>query len=346
MVKFTTIIPSYNNEATLRETLQSIVEQQRGSDEIIVVDDGSTDNSAAAVRDFQNVRYIRQDNSGVSVARNTGIEAAANDWIALCDGDDIWTPEKLLVVERCIHHLPQCEFFFHDFFLFGHGRKTDFQNAAESADTIFPFFLENSQTYRQMMKNHHHISLTKQDKSTIPLYYDNIFQWLILGNIILPSSIVFHRRLYRNHGGFSPDFRSAEETEFFLRLAKKMSFGYIDMPLAGYRKSRGGLTGNIPFLLGNAEKALRMHTINDTAIYRKYKKNINLAFARRYSRLASHYLKTHDRRSCWTNLGKGVKHTWYEKHLWKVFAGSLLPFSLLHYLLTMRNKIHFSRKKN
>lgn len=336
MVKFTTVIPSYNNAGTLGETLRSILGQQRKSDEIIVVDDGSTDNTAALLQDFPHVRYLRQENSGVSVARNTGIEAAENNWIALCDGDDTWNPEKLLVVERCIDHLQECDFFFHDFFLFGHDQKADFHGAAESEDTIFPFFLENQQTYRQMMKKHHHLSLTKQHLSNIPLYYDNIFQWLILGNLILPSSVVFHRRLFKEYGGFSPDFRSAEETEFFLRLAKKVPFGYIDMPLAGYRKGQSGLTGNIPYLLANAEKALRLHALDDAAVYQKYKKTINLAFARRYSRLASYYLKTRDRRSCWANLRKGMQYSWYEKRMWKVFAGSLLPFPLLHYLVGVR----------
>lgn len=90
------IIPSYNRAHTLPRALDSVLAQTRPADEIIVIDDGSTDNTRALVQqDYPQVTYLYQDNAGVSAARNHGIEIATGDWIALLDSDDEWLPEKL-----------------------------------------------------------------------------------------------------------------------------------------------------------------------------------------------------------------------------------------------------------
>lgn len=90
------VIPAYNNGRYIRRSIDSVLAQTVAPLEIIVVDDGSTDNTAEEVQHYgQAVRYIRQDNAGASAARNTGVEAAAGDWIAFLDADDEWLPDKL-----------------------------------------------------------------------------------------------------------------------------------------------------------------------------------------------------------------------------------------------------------
>lgn len=90
------VVPAYNNAGFVGRAIDSILAQTLPADEIIVVDDGSTDNTADIVRSYgQQVRYIYQESAGASVARNTGIEAAKSDWIAFLDADDEWLPEKL-----------------------------------------------------------------------------------------------------------------------------------------------------------------------------------------------------------------------------------------------------------
>ena len=89
------VIPSYNSSHLIRRALDSVVNQTRPVDEIIVVDDGSTDNTAEVVAAYAGVRYIRQENAGVSAARNTGIHAAQSEWVAFLDADDEWLPQKI-----------------------------------------------------------------------------------------------------------------------------------------------------------------------------------------------------------------------------------------------------------
>ena len=90
------VIPVWNGEAYLAAALDSIVAQSRPPHEIIVVDDGSTDGSAAAAeRHAGRVRVVRQPHRGIAAARNCGIAQAGGDWIALLDADDLWSETKL-----------------------------------------------------------------------------------------------------------------------------------------------------------------------------------------------------------------------------------------------------------
>jgi glycosyltransferase involved in cell wall biosynthesis len=90
------IIPTYNRVQTVSRSIESVLQQTRPLDEIVVVDDGSTDETQAslAARYGSSIRYIRTANRGVSAARMTGVEAARTAWIAFLDSDDEWMPEK------------------------------------------------------------------------------------------------------------------------------------------------------------------------------------------------------------------------------------------------------------
>lgn len=89
------IIPVYNGAQYLAEAIQSVLDQSTPPDEILVVDDGSTDGSAAVARNFPTVRYLWQAQAGASEARNHGVAAANGEWLAFLDADDLWTVDKL-----------------------------------------------------------------------------------------------------------------------------------------------------------------------------------------------------------------------------------------------------------
>ena len=89
------IIPVYNGARYLRAALESVFAQTYRPFEVIVVDDGSTDDSGMIAQGFPDVHYIHQTNQGVAAARNHGIEAAQGEFFAFLDQDDLWTPEKL-----------------------------------------------------------------------------------------------------------------------------------------------------------------------------------------------------------------------------------------------------------
>ena len=103
------IIPTYNREALVCRAIQSVLNQSYQNFEIIVVDDGSTDNSANIVRAINDdrIRLFSQKNCGVSAARNKGIELAVSDLIAFLDSDDQWTPKFIETVLKLKDKFPQ-----------------------------------------------------------------------------------------------------------------------------------------------------------------------------------------------------------------------------------------------
>ena len=100
-MRISVIIPSYNRRHTLERALQSVSDQTSPVDEVILVDDGSTDGSSEMVRQlFPQVTVLTQPNLGVSAARNRGIAAAQLKWIALLDSDDSWLPQKIEQIRK------------------------------------------------------------------------------------------------------------------------------------------------------------------------------------------------------------------------------------------------------
>lgn len=107
------VIPLYNKETLISNTLSTVLIQSYQDYEVIVVDDGSTDNSVAEVGKVQDprIRLIRQQNAGVSAARNRGVEAAKGDLIAFLDADDEWKPEYLATQYHLSQKYPECSVF-------------------------------------------------------------------------------------------------------------------------------------------------------------------------------------------------------------------------------------------
>lgn len=123
--RISVVIPCYNAARFLRETLASVLRQTYPAFEVIVVDDGSTDESASIAASYgPPVRVIRQENQGESVARNRGISAAEGDWVALLDADDLWEPQKLeRQVEVALGLPTSYACVYNDFYMFDETKK-------------------------------------------------------------------------------------------------------------------------------------------------------------------------------------------------------------------------------
>ena len=110
-MKVSVIIPTYNYAHVVLESVESILNQTRPAHEIIVVDDGSTDDTAQVLEPLRRsgrIRYHHQANVGLCAARNTGLSLATGDAFALCDSDDLWHPEKLQQQVAHLESHPEC----------------------------------------------------------------------------------------------------------------------------------------------------------------------------------------------------------------------------------------------
>lgn len=104
------VIPLYNKKECVAHTLECVLNQTYQEFEVVVVDDGSTDGSAEVVEGFadERIRLIRQENGGVSAARNRGIKEARSEYVAFLDADDEWKPEHLQTLVGLVEKYPQC----------------------------------------------------------------------------------------------------------------------------------------------------------------------------------------------------------------------------------------------
>ncbi len=186
------IIPSYNRWHTLPRALDSVIEQQLQALEIIVIDDGSTDDSAAEIAvNYPQVKLLQQENLGVSAARNLGIQSARGTWIALLDSDDAWLPQKLKRQRESLALHPELRLCHSDEIWIRNGRRVNPKNRHQkSGGWIF--------------------------EHCLPLC------------AISPSAAMIHRNVFADIGYFDPELPACEDYDFWLRLTHREPVLYID----------------------------------------------------------------------------------------------------------------------
>ncbi|MBC8349819.1 MAG: glycosyltransferase [Verrucomicrobia bacterium] len=193
--KVSVVIPTYDRIDTLPRSLDSVINQTFYDWELIVVDDGSTDGTDEMIlRDYPAVRFHRQENAGVSSARNSGVALASGAWIAFLDSDDAWLPEKL---ERQLSHLakePELRLSHTDEIWIRNGRRVNQpKEYAKSGGYIY--------------------------RRCLPLCS------------ICPSSVLIRRDLFDEVGGFDETFPVCEDYDLWLRITAREPVHFLDEAL-------------------------------------------------------------------------------------------------------------------
>ena len=213
---FSVIIPLYNKADTIARTVRSVVAQTFNDWELIVVNDGSTDDSLSVAKQLSKdipMRIIDKPNGGVSSARNAGAEVAVGRYIALIDGDDIWFPNHLALLADAIEKYPDVRFF-------GTGYERD---------------------------------AGKYLYYTIPwgcCHVRDVYSTFRYGQPIHTSTVAINRLLWLEIGGFDSRYSFYEDFEFFFRLGlhtkccivRKVSGRYMDDALMQATKKYRGIT--------------------------------------------------------------------------------------------------------
>jgi glycosyltransferase involved in cell wall biosynthesis len=246
------VIPTYNRASLLRRAVDSALAQTLAPAEILIVDDGSTDDTATVCAQYTApVRYIRTPNGGVAAARNTGIREARGEWIALLDSDDEWEPTKLFVQTAALNAAPDARWCITGCTLVdGDGAVRPGRQGYEAA---FPVFSETRDTAAEYFGR----ALTRIAPD---VYAGDLYETLFRGNVILPSSALIHRDVFARVGVFDPAFRYAEETEFFHRVAAAFPVAIVLTPLVRYRVAQAGSltsSSNTQRLIANALRSLQ-----------------------------------------------------------------------------------------
>lgn len=189
------VIPVYNKELSISKTIHSVLNQTFTDYEIVVVNDGSTDNTLKSITAIQDsrIRIINKENGGVSSARNLGIEMAQFEWIALLDGDDLWKDNHLSNIAKLINSLKAVKVI-----------CTGFCLAKTNGEILEKFKLK---------------------ESSYGSYFDLTIKY---GFITNSSAIAFKKELFDAKTRFRTDLTMGEDIEVWEKLARKTNFYFTN----------------------------------------------------------------------------------------------------------------------
>lgn len=187
---FSIIIPLYNKESYIRETLNSVLAQTYTNYEIIIINDGSTDKSLEIAQSFSDkrLRFIDQDNQGLSIARNNGIKAAKSEFIAFIDADDLWKVNHLQQLYNLIKDYP-------DKAVYGTGYM----------------LMKSKKVFHRAVFN----NLPEHFRGVVPNFFNHSMQHCIAW----VSSICIPKKILEELNYFDPDIFSEQDTDLYIRIA-------------------------------------------------------------------------------------------------------------------------------
>ncbi len=191
--KVSVVIPVYNGEKYIRHAIKSVAEQTYPNVEIIVVDDGSTDNTKDLVtNNFPSVVYVYQENQGAAAARNLGIKNSTGEYLAFLDSDDIWLPEKIARQMAAIKKNPEIKIVHTNIRVEVDGRMRD---------TVYPTDHQAGRIFEELL--------------------------LQQGSVVC-STLLLRRECLEKVGYFDEELRTAEDVHLFLRLAYYYDFHFLN----------------------------------------------------------------------------------------------------------------------
>ena len=212
MPRLSVVIPAYNAAAFLEETIRSVLQSTCRDYEVIVIDDGSTDSTAALAHSMgPRVRVISQPNSGMSASRNRGIAATDSEFIALLDNDDVWHPQKAEYQLAAFDAHPDHAFCYTDFEVW-HGDAADAFHTAPRTGALDP--AQSGWIYHR----------------------------LIISNWALPSSVMFRRTAFRELGPMLCADHQTDDWEYLVRASWNYRFLKLAEPMVLYRQHASSLS--------------------------------------------------------------------------------------------------------
>ncbi len=294
------IIPTFNCGNYIEAAIESVLSQEYEPVEIIVIDDGSTDDTVMKLKRYgDKIKYLYQENRGSSRARNVGLSSSCGEFIAYLDADDIWLPGKLSLQVKLMKELPEVGLVFSDFSAIDENGR--FVKERYIEDTFF-IFKEYGVTIKEIFHNYIDIHMDysgERGNNSFKIYHGNVLFELFKGNFILPSTTLFRRALIDRIGLiWNEEYKCAQDQDYNLRFAKHFPVAFMDSVTAGYRiKREGKLSGNknVPILIKNTIYTLERLVKDDRNLFSKKGKLVREVFGKTYLRLAYYYLSENQR---------------------------------------------------
>lgn len=296
------IIPTYNRARFLPNAIDSVLNQTYPSIEILVIDDGSTDNTSEALKPYNDkIRYLSAEHRGTAHARNLGMQQASGKYIAFLDSDDIYLPFKIALQVEFIESHPKIGMVCSDF----SGKYADGRIDESHLRNYHTIWDRNCWQFDDVFENRGVFESQTIDKS-IEFFTGNVFRYVILDSLIPTNTILIPRAILPQVGYQNEAYITGQEYEFSVRICKYFDIAYLNIPTYVLLHHPGQSTA---FLEANAserkKKLLKLSetdspflgavmnwAFNDPNFYRKNKAIVDRRIAEIYMEYAWFYLDT------------------------------------------------------
>lgn len=233
------IVPTYNRAYCIQRAIDSVRAQSHQDWELIVVDDGSTDNTAEVIQsNFSRdprVRYIFQANAGVSAARNAGIRASYGNFVAFLDSDDVWKRWKLKVQLQCFRAFPEIGMVWTEFSAMDPSERIVEQRYLRKMYEAYRFFPTPSSLFSET----HDLPATGEESEDNPnarVFIGNIYPAMLRGNLVHTSTVMLSRERLLKVKEFDETLvLSGEDYDFHFRTCKWGKVCFVDLPSTFYQ---------------------------------------------------------------------------------------------------------------
>ncbi len=341
------VVPTHNRARIVGAAIESVLAQSYQNVEVIVVDDGSTDDTRSVVERYgPRVRYLYQTNGGVSSARNLGFANARGEFIALLDSDDEFLPWKLEAQVRLLQAHPDVGMVWTDMTAVSpDGRVLEQRHLRTFYDAHALARIEQVLEATRALEGIW--AEAPADVATAPTYKGDLFSSMLLGNLVHTSTVVLRRDRLRVVGGFDTSLRhSGEDYEFHLRTCSHGVVAFIDAPTLLYRVGAGDqLTApayNIYIARNNLTTVLRWLELGRGRInLPKYRLQRRLADSFRWVGEAE--LRRGDRRAARTHLWTSLRHAPRDTRTAMLLVFAALPGDALSTARTFKRALSRGR---
>ena len=220
------IIPTYNRSDLLVEAIQSVQQQTVQEIEIIVVDDGSTTPVAKRLKGFKGIRVVCQENCGLNAARNSGLNKAGGDFIALLDDDDLWLPFKTDIQIAALERFPEAGFVFSDFSIFD-------QRGVKSIHGLSTWnnFPQSWQTGIEFRQSAQELGLPlPPDGCDYQVWVGSIYHHMLYEPCVLPSTALIRRAAIAGETPFPVGNTHCGDWQFFAEMTRRAPCVFLELP--------------------------------------------------------------------------------------------------------------------
>jgi glycosyltransferase involved in cell wall biosynthesis len=330
------IIPTYNRAYCIERAIDSAISQINANVEVVVVDDGSTDNTRDLIMrrfgDDARVRYIFQENRGVSSARNHGIREARGNFAAFLDSDDIWKPWKLALQLCVLSFRPDVGMVW-----------SDMEAIDANGIIVSPKYLRTmyKNAYRWFSiddlfseKRSLH-DFCPQLTTVVPnalFYWGDIFSPMVMGNLVHTSTVLIRLDRLKKVVGFNEDLKySGEDYDFHLRTCKYGPVAFIDLATIDYQIGHTDQLTRPAYHIHMAQNFLK--TISpvlqqDRSLIQLPRWMLNRVQAEAHGWIGSEYLYLGEHRAALRSLLKSLRYWLWQPRIWALLILAILPHAV------------------